>query len=408
MRIMTNILNNTYVLTDVGIIPSSDITKKNYVLTAKSELSKVKANNIYAVIPELSYVFKNSIDDIEFLLRCDEKIHLSTTEGNVVIPAGNVEVGSWLYHPWITREYDSYLYTLDLSKYTDNHFDHDSIYLFNHKILQIADELDIEPYVLKEILCREAAEYDEYIPKIKEFIETSFCPFDEFQKYAADNFVYKMPRYIPVDANYAALLTSFIKYSSSKSKVLSKTNCKATSYKVIFQYPTGKKYDVLIKNTKSFLEKNNIKFLEETHVASRKLILYNKPLFELNSRVYANTLGTFIKASPETSELFKQYMHIDTKPIYGSIRLLLSLKEFFFYNKVVGGIRLDELNTPYFQLLKDDFEQIDSTLIIGSEGYFSRIVAKDPYEESENIPNKLSLLLTDAENYVTISYTKEL
>jgi hypothetical protein len=124
----------------------------------------------------------------------------------------------------------------------------------------MADTLNIEPYMIKEILCREAADYEQHIEVVKKYIEDNFCPFDEFLEYVSKNFTYKMPRYIAVDDNYAALLTSFIKYSSTKSKVLSKTNCKATSYKTLFQYPTDDKYKPLIKATKTFLEKNNIKF----------------------------------------------------------------------------------------------------------------------------------------------------
>jgi hypothetical protein len=403
---MIEIMNNNYVYTDIGIIASSDITKKNYVFNKESVLHSISANNIYRIVPELTYVIQNSVDDIKFNLRCDEKILVSAFPGLDAIYSKNLELDMWLFHPWIVREFDSTFYTLDLSKYTSNHFDATNIFLFNHKILQMADTLNIEPYMIKEILCREAADYEQHIEVVKKYIEDNFCPFDEFLEYVSKNFTYKMPRYIAVDDNYAALLTSFIKYSSTKSKVLSKTNCKATSYKTLFQYPTDDKYKPLIKATKTFLEKNNIKFQEETHTNFKKLIVYSKPLFELHSRVYTNTLGTFIKASKETLDAFSSFMQIDDKPIYGSLRLLFSLKEVLFYNQTVAGIKIDDANIPYLRILKDDFQSLDSTVIVHTSGYYSKVMSKELYENSLDVSPNISLIITDAEEYITMSYTK--
>ena len=46
--------------------------------------------------------------------------------------------------------------------------------MFNNKILQIAEHLNISQKAVKEILLREAAEYEEYIEPVYQYVKDNF------------------------------------------------------------------------------------------------------------------------------------------------------------------------------------------------------------------------------------------
>ena len=174
---MNNLEKNSYVLTTYGFKDVNNISLSDYVYTSHKTIDKVINNKTYEIQRLSEYcLLQNSIDDLSYIVSKRMKV-LSVNAQTFEFqekPIANLSSDDWLYHPWITKrtqDYESGL--LDLAKTSSNFHDSTHIYLFNNSVLNISKKLNIPQEAVKQILIREAKEYENYIPLVYDYIKKS-------------------------------------------------------------------------------------------------------------------------------------------------------------------------------------------------------------------------------------------
>lgn len=377
---------NTFVLTSDGFKNLADLTPKDHVYDANSRLGRVTYKCTYPIndLSQFSLIL-DSVDEDLYIVKNDVKVDVvGKTMIRRTTPFQTVQEDDWLFHPWIKREQLFYKTSLDLAKTSNNFYDIEHLYLFNNRVLKIAEDLGIPQKAVKEILIREAAEYEEYIPMVYEYIrlnfeidsepaEGSIESFKDFKRFVKDNYVFKMNRFVQIDLDFVAFVISTLTCCK-----INKTSPSSNSfvYELAYRFENDTDKD-LIDRLIHFCEVIDIKY-EIKHTAKLTFInIFNKPLFDFVLNSLLVDLGCIVNATKDCQEYFIERLFKNTEKVNGCRKIILQIKELFLYHKLVVGTSTAP-EGYYAFLMEDDFGALDSNLILVEEGYYSRVISKQP------------------------------
>ena len=395
---MNYLEKSSYVLTTTGFKPIESLGLTTYVYTSNNTIDKVTntKSNVIEKLTDYS-VFQNSVDDISFTVSNKTKVDIvNSSFKRSKISFLNLEVDNWLFHPWIKKNQSHTVGTVDLAQSTTNFYDSNNIYLFNSSILNISKKFNIPQEAVKQLLVREAKEYEQYLPQIvkylkdtygikkdKEEVETSFL---ELKHYVKDNFVFKMNRFISVDLNFVSFVVAlFTSCKVNKTVLKDNTNL----YELSFTFDKTKDKQIQSK-VLSFIKHLNVKYEEK--IENNKLVLnvYNKPLYDFVTKVLLVNISCILNSSPECQEFFVQNIFKNSNQINVGFEVALQIKELFLYTKQVVGIK-QYTQGVLATLLQDDFDKLESTLITDEVGYYSRVVSISSYEKLHTNHSKINV-----------------
>lgn len=377
---------NTFVLTSEGFKNLADLTPKDYVYDANSRLGRVTYKCTYPIndLSQFSLIL-DSVDEDLYIVKNDVKVDIvGKTMIRRTTPFQTVQEDDWLFHPWIKREQLFFKSSIDLAKTSNNFYDIEYLYLFNNRVLKIAEDLGIPQKAVKEILIREAAEYEEYIPMVYEYIrlnfeidsepeEGSIESFRTFKRFVKDNYVFKMNRFVQIDLDF----TSFVVSTLTRCKV-NKTSPTSNSFVYELAYRFENETDSeLIRRLIDFCDTIDIKYEIKQTAKLTFINIFNKPLFDFVLNSLLIDLSCVVHATTDCQEYFIKNLFLNTDKVNGCRKIILQIKELFLYHKLVVGTS-PAAEGYYAFLLEDDFDTLDSNLITVEDGYYSRIISKQP------------------------------
>lgn len=385
---MNYLEKSSYVLTTSGFKVIDNISLNNYVYTSNNTIDRV-INNRSVVIEKLTdySVFQNSVDDISFTVSNKTKVEaINSLSEKVPTTFLKLKVDDWLFHPWIKKNQSHTLNSIDLGEHTSNFYDSNHIYLFNSSILNISKKFNIPQEAVKQLLVREAKEYEEHLPQIVKYIkeqygiekdteevETSFL---ELKHYVKDNFVFKMNRFIPIDLNYTAFVVAILTACKVNKTVL-KDN--TNLYELCFTFDKIKHKSIQSK-VLSFVKHLNVKYEEKVENGKTVLNVFNKPLYDYVTEHLLKNILSITLSSEENQRFFTENLFKNSPQVNVNFQVSLQLKELFLYDKQVVGIK-QYTQGVLATLLTDDFDKLESTLIVDEKGYYSRVVSLAPFEK---------------------------
>lgn len=389
---------SSYVLTTAGFKVIDNISLNNYVYTSNNTIDKV-INNRSVVIEKLTdySVFQNSVDDIAFTVSNKTKVEaINALSEKVPTTFLKLKVDDWLFHPWIRKNQSHVCNSIDLGEHTSNFYDSEHIYLFNSSILNISKKFNIPQEAVKQLLVREAKEYEEYLPQIVKYIkeqygiekdhtevETSFL---ELKHYVKDNFVFKMKRFVPIDLNFMSFIVAILTCCKVNRTVL-KDN--TNLYELCFTFDKIKHKSIQSK-VFSFVKHLNVKYEEKVENGKTVLNVFNKPLYDYVTEYLLKNLQVISLCSEENQQFFIENLFKNSSQVNVNFEVALKLKELFLYNKQIVGIK-QYTQGVLATLLTDDFDKLESTLIVDDKGYYSKVVSLAPYERVHATHSSLSV-----------------
>lgn len=378
---------NSPVLTSDGYKTASSINRKDLVYSSNGPSGTPTYISTFPTVPKMFYLFETSVDEIPFALRSDFRIDVVDSDMSRSFKyVEHIKTDDWIFHPWIRREILSISSLIDLAKTSSNFYDTKYIYLFNNRILKISEDLNIPQHAVKEILIREAAEYEEYIPAVYQYIRDNFGidnfytneteSFKEFKNYIKENFTFKMNRFINIDINYISFVIAFLT-KGVLTKTSDGTHC---TFEILFRFNKSADQQ-LIQNTLTFINSLSVKHNITTSENTVYLNIFNKPLYEFLNTVLSINIESISRSSNECIKYFVDNLFKYSDSVFADINVLYQIKQIFLYFKKVTGIK-QSANGYFCTLLSDDLEQLDSELIIEDYGYFSRILNKNLIQDS--------------------------
>ena len=384
---MNYLEKSSYVLTTSGFKVVDNISLNDYVHTSNNTIDRV-INNHSTVIEKLTdySVFQNSVDDISFTVSNRTKVEtVDSAYEKVPTTFLKLKVDDWLFHPWVKNAQFHVCNLLDLGEHTSNFYDSDSIYLFNSSLLNISRKFNIPQEAVKQLLVREAKEYEQYLPQIVKYIKEEYgiekddteveTSFSELKHYVKDNFVFKMKRFVPIDLNFMAFLVAiFTTCKVNKTVLKDNTNL----YELCFTFDKIKHKSIQNK-VFSFVKHLNVKYEEKVENGKTVLNVYNKPLYDYVTEYILKNLNMLMLCSEENKQFFIDNLFKNSSQVNVNFEVALKLKEIFLYDKKVIGIK-QYTQGVLATLLEDDFDKLDSTLIIDEKGYYSRVVSLAPFD----------------------------
>lgn len=377
---------NTFVLTSEGFKNLSDLTTKDFVYDSTSRLGRVTYKCTYPIsdLSQFSHIL-DSVDQELYLVKNDVKVDVvGKTMIRRTVPFQAVQEDDWLFHPWIKREQLFIKSSIDLAKTSNNFHDMTHLYLFNNRVLKIAEDLGLSQKAVKEILIREAAEYEEYIPMVYEYIRLNFGidsepeddsieSFKKFKHFVKDNYVFKMNRFVNIDLNFVAFAIATL----TRCKI-NKTSPSNNSFIYELAYRFDNKTDAdLIQRIEAFAKIIDVKY-EIRHTPTLTYInLFNKPLFDYVLNSLLVDIDPIVNSSPECQDYFIKNLFLNNTKVNACRTVVLQIKELFLYNKIVIGTSTAPEGFNAI-LMEDNFDNLDSSLILVEDGYYSRVVSKQP------------------------------
>lgn len=382
---------NPYVLTSDGFKDVQYVTIKDYVYDVNSRLGRVTYACTYPIVDNKQFhLIYTTVDKLPFIVKNNV---LTEMVGQSLVKLNHtfniVCEDDWLFHPWIKRDQLTIKSTIDLSKTSDNFHDVNHIYLFNNKILQIAEHLNISQKAVKEILLREAAEYEEYIEPVYQYVKDNFnvdksstddlSSFKDFKSYVYKNFVFKMNRFVNIDLDYIRFVISTL--TRCKINKTSTNNKKSYTYELSYRFESETD-KTLIESLVTFATNLNIKYEITIKNKITHINIYNKPLYDYVIASLLVDLGTVLNSTFECQKYFVDNLFLNISSFTACKKVVLQVKELFLYHKKIVGI--DEAIDSYSATLyHDDFESLDSTLILSEDGYYTRVLAKLPLPDQK-------------------------
>lgn len=360
-------LNECLVFTSCGVVNRSSLTINHNTLSTSTEYIKLKSISY----PKHKHTIEiqDSIDDTIFYLEDTESLLVYRDNILQYVKSIDLEVDDWIFHPWVKKPDTKSVIKLDLSLSSDNLKDRDSIYVFNHELLEVAKKFNISSHALKDILTRESADYEEYIQPVKEYIEKHYCDFKDISKYASKHFCYKMPRFIDTNTESFITLLAALTYYTEERYTLNTEDI--ASYILTISIPIEEK-NKFFNTLNSFFKKLNVKMDKKETKTHIIYTIFNKPFFELYSKYLKYSLHYLSYQEDYLQELF---LSLTPKNITSklSLRLAISLKEFFYYHKRIYALTSEPEVT--LKEVKDDLDLLESNLIVEDLGYFTKIIS---------------------------------
>lgn len=366
-----------YVLTSTGFKSTNALSIKDYTFDRASHHTRVSFTQ---------KVLKNSrnsfsqitfeTDDIPLVLPKDKKVMAFDVKSfsKRYVSVVDLKEDSWLYCPWLKREELAPKQSVDMSRYVDNYYDSFNIFLFNNEILEIAEELQIPLKAVKELFIREAAEYQEHLDRLRLYIydkygilentsdpETSFI---NFKKYVLKNHVFKMARYVDIDYDFINFLIASLTRSSTNQTSHNKNN------KYVIDY-NFKSTDIILKNSLlAFLKKVNVKY----EVNANTITVKNKPFYMFIVNGLLSDIDFLVRLDNESYKHISSKLFEDNNTVNNvSLTVALQLKHLLLTSKKVACIKENALGGYDVFEIQDDFKNIDSTLIVSDDGYYTKI-----------------------------------
>lgn len=346
-------LNEAYVFTSKGLEFKSHLTRKDKVYERSGYNSLM-----YSSYFRQQYIqeFQDGLDDIVFSLSTE---HIQVVDG---IEADKkwkdrfkLQVDDWIFHPWIKPSLlPAVTSKIDMSKYTDNYKTLDSIYVFTDELLDIAKHFHLSPQALKEILTREAAEYNHIIPDVIKYIEEHYCSFKDLPTYVKNNCTFKMPRYLQTETKeFIHLLAA---YCNGEVEI------------------SNSDFKVRIRNIQESKSNPIYKLLQTLNVKTVKvgddILVLNKPFHQLLSKCIQFSLQGLRTFPLELQELFISLVKED-REVNMSVRLALQLKEFLYFHKKV--LRLAMKNEALVVTVHS--QSIPDLLVVEEDGYYTQLIS---------------------------------
>ena len=374
-----------HVLTSSGFKSTDELNCKDLTFNRSGFHSRISftqnsAKNNRSLFSKLCF----SIDDLSVIIPKDKKV-LSfdpQTFEQKFVKVVDLTENHWVFSPWIKREVFSPKHSIDISKYVDNYYDSFSIYLFNNEILEIAEHLEIPLRAVKELLIREAAEYKEHLDTLRLYIydkyhivenvsdpETSFI---NFKKYVLKNHVYKMSRFVEIDQDFISFIIASFTCASTNQSSYNKNN------KYVIDYTFDGKDTVLKNALISFLKKVNVKY----EVKENLITVKNKPFYMFLVNGLMADSDFLYRLNQDCYDMFTESLFKYNNTVTNiSLKVDLQIKHIFLSNKKVVSVRENPLGGYNVTQLQDDFSNLDSTLIVTSSGYYSKL--SSTYQPSE-------------------------
>lgn len=352
-------LNDTYVFTPKGLEAKVNLNSLNSLwFTEESKCPMTTFKFDYCI-----YV-QDSVDDISFSLNLWESIKIYRDGFNTFVNKNTLQVDDWIYHPWINPPTtDKELKNIDLASYSDNYYNLKHVFVFKDELNHLSNKFNIPLYAIKEIFVREAAEYEEHIPELKKHIEEKYCKWEELPKYISDHLTYKMKRIIQTDNEEFIHLLAALYFHSSLD---------LNSFSITFELSEN---HISLPFLNSFFKRLNTKVIEIKDKNKTYIKVSNKPFFQLYTKYLQFNMHGLQYAKKEFQDLFIS-LTPETFKKFLPVKLMLQLKEFYYFNKIILGIQYDlESDLPFITRLYDDLNSLESTLIIEKDGYYSRVIS---------------------------------
>lgn len=393
-----------FVLTSDGYKATSALTSKDFTYNRSGRHSRVTYTSDSKVAPTMFSRIATEVDNLPILLRNDKKVYtvdLTTFDKKYVLVEDLTE-DHWVFTPWVAQDELSPRKAIDLSKYVDNHHDTTYVYLFNNEILDIANKLEIPFKAVKELLIREAAEYDQHLIKLQRYIydtyniienpnetETSFI---NFKKYVLKNHIFRMNRYIEINETFIGFLVASLTRATLSQNTFNRNNKYQITYNLKLE--DTQLYNDLI----AFLKSVNVKF--EVSPNKDTISVYNKPLYRLVSDGFLKDISFLFRLEPHLYNKFIALLFLNTNRIKLDLNVLLQIKQAYLYTKQVVAIKDSPQGDYYATLLKEDsLSSLDSTVIFENDGYFSKVSLLESFIHNE----KYTYLGTDDTESVYLS-----
>lgn len=395
---MNYLEKSSYVLTTTGFKCIDSVNLSNYVYTSNNTIDKILNTKSVNIDKLTDYsVFQNSVDDISYTVSNKTKVEsVDSTFNKKKTSFLSLEIDSWLYHPWVKKNQTHVVSTIDLAQSTSNFYDSNFIYLFNSSVLNIAKKCNIPQEAVKQLLTREAKEYEEYLPKVIEYIKDTYkiekdtqeveTSFLELKHYVKDNFVFKMNRFLSVDLNFISFILALLTCCKVNKTVL-KDN--TNLYELSFTF--NKKNDRHIQSKVfSFIKQLNVKYEEKIENNQIILNVFNKPLYDFVTEVLLKNITCVLNSSEECQKFFVENLYKNNNKVNVCFEVGLQIKELFLYHKQVVGIK-QYTHGVLATILNDDLDTLESTLIVEEDGYYSRVICVAPYEVLHTNHTKISI-----------------
>ena len=377
---------NRYVFTRDGFKDANSIqinTDKVSNTNSFNNVTFTSTNKQQLSLTNYTYL-QTSINAYSTLLHNDSYV-LATTQSVYMSPVQvkDINVDDWVFNTWLPQSKDNVISYIDLAPTSNTSYDLQYLYNVDNSITQASSVLDIPMHALKELLSREAAEYDKYLPKLKKYIEDKYgvkesnneeVSFKNFKQYLKDNFLFKQKRHIEKDKLFTSLLLAYFKNSTNSIKEDNK------NYKLEF---TFNKNCPLYKDILLFIKKYSLKhsvFVNNTNFIT--LTIENNPLVLYLVESIKSGTKLLLTMTEANKSYFVKNLFND-KEIIVNFETYLTLFELFNQYKIVLK------NKDYQSFLKvsvatDDFESIESTLIIEEDGYYTRVIGLSEIESDSN------------------------
>lgn len=391
---MKELNKNAYLFTRDGFKNSNNIKITDYVSTVGTsnlEFNRVSFTSKTKTPLEISnYTYvQTSTNCFSSLLNNNLKILVANSETftNEYIPVSELKTDDWVFNYWLPEELKASAFRIDLSKYCDSFQDLKHIYMFNSSIKDLAKELDIPMTALKELLVREAAEFEEHLAKLKAAIffkyniqeeDSDLTSFSKLKNYIKDNFVYKLDRFINIDEYFMSFIISFFTCSRLNKKEIKGHN----TYIIEFNYENN---DPLYKNVLTFIKKLKLKY-KENKVSDKHTVLsiYNKPLYLFLNEYLAQDISLLLSAPIEVRNYLVQNLFKNVNSFNVSFNVSIQFLELFNYYRKIISIENDTRGV-IISLVEDDLKSLESNVIVTEQGYYTRVIGLSEIESDPSL-----------------------
>ena len=402
---MLNLNKQSYIFTSDGYKKVNNVQPKEYVSTTDGMSSINYLDTVKAPLALKDFTYlQTSIYAFSSLLHNNDNVQSVNPITFDLKPkkVKELQIDDWLFHPWLKDlRPESSINIIDLSKSCNCSFDSKYIYTYDKKIVEAAEALDITTHQLKELLSREAAEYEKHLPALKEYIKSTFGieeadndiqAFKKLKKHLKDNCTFKQNRFLTIDQYSLSCIVAYM-----KSAYLS-----PLSYKIYITFDsTSQEY----KDALLFIKNQKFKYeLTENNSNQTTVVINNEPFYLFLENVINNTITCIKNSNKENQQFFIKHLFNTNYSVDVSFTVALQLAELCNYDKKVLSIDNSSVGVTV-HIAQDDLTQTDSSLIIQENGYFTRVVGLSEIEANrELIFKKVSASGKDI-NYLTHTLT---
>ena len=383
---MNNFNKHSFVLTTNGYKNIQFITPQDYLYTSNNTIDKVCNTNNFKIseISKYSYL-QNSIDDLNYLISNESLVEVyDQSYKRYAKEVSLLSKNDWLFHPWVIKETSNVRSKVDLLKTQEFFHDSDYIYLFNNKLFDMSKALQISLKALKQTLICEDKDFEHHLPEIIAYIKNEYNidydntenGFKIFKTFVKNTFVFKMNRFLEVDINF----TAFVIATLTRCKI-NKINNGDNSFLYELSFKFDKERDkTLLQNVHKFIKAIGAKYEEKIENNRTVLNVFNRPLHDFITSLLVTDIKCIVNSSPECQQYFVENLFKNRDSVNVGLSVAVQIKELFLYHKQVLGIK-QYTDGVILKVLTDDLDNLDSSLIVEEDGYYSKVSSLIPFEK---------------------------